>query len=62
MTPKRAKEIQCQSSQWPYWGAARKFMTEEEISEVTALWDTMPGSTCFNDALNRFARPKETEQ
>ncbi len=57
MTPERAQDIQHKSNQWPYWGNTSRFMTEAEIAEVQAKWDTMDGNTCFNDALQRFARP-----
>ena len=56
MTPNRAKEIQQEQAEWPYWGALQRTMTADEISEVNELWDTMPGYTCFADALNRIAR------
>ncbi len=58
MTPERAKDIQYKASQWPDWGATKKFMTPAEIAEVQAVWDGMRGNTCFNDALNRFSHPR----
>jgi hypothetical protein len=31
-------------------------MTKEERAEVNTYWDTMPGDTCFVDAIYRIAR------
>jgi len=51
MTPKRAREIL--DSMSPF-GAMD--YTEEEHREITAVWDTMPGHTCFFDAVVRIAK------
>lgn len=54
MTRERALEILELGSQ--YCNYSDK-MNDQEIFEVKALWDTMPGYTCFYDALCRFAYP-----
>ena len=33
-------------------------MTANEEAEINTLWNTMPGHTCFMDALRRIARGK----
>ena len=56
MTSTRAAEVMCQSSAWPHWGNLMKFMTPEEIEYTFDLWRTMPGYTCFADAVNRIRK------
>lgn len=53
MTKQRASEVLAIGSNY---GEYRKHMTETEISEVIALWNTMPGYTCFADAIIRIAK------
>lgn len=40
----------------PWSDQLDKVMTREERAEICAVWDTMPGYTCFVDALYRIAR------
>ena len=68
MTPERAKELINLSSfgELPYafipHGSMDTYpvrscgITEAEWGHVKALWKTMPGHTCFNDALIRIAK------
>ena len=53
MTPERAKQILAHSNN--HFGAMNT--TEEERAEVIALWDRMPDSTCFADAVAAIAYP-----
>lgn len=52
MTPERAREIVCR-------GIVRsdyiKHMTDEEVIAVRRVWHTLPGYTCFFDALMKIA-------
>ena len=52
MTAERAKEILKLGAQYSNYSDK---MTEAEYREVMALWVTMPGHTCFYDALCRIA-------
>ena len=53
MTPDIAHEILQSGDGW-----LRSFKyTEEERLEVNKIWETMPGNTCFYDALLRIAYP-----
>ena len=54
MTPERAKEILKLGSRWSNWS---KHCTPEEDREIKDKWHTMPGYTCWYDALCRFAYP-----
>ncbi len=53
MTPERANEIIRAGSRWSNYS---KHCTPEEDTEVRRRWSTMAGSTCWYDALLRFAR------
>jgi hypothetical protein len=63
MTPIRAQEIiqaaydKCTCGPWS--DQLDKVMTKEERQEVNAVWDTMPGDTCFVDAIYRIARTQD---
>lgn len=52
MTKERADEILKSGN--ASFGNYRKYMTESEIAEINALWNTMPGHTCFYDAICRI--------
>ena len=58
MTPERAAEIIAQAhalaKHGPWSDQLRNVMTVDEIAGVFAVWKTMPGSTCFMDALLRI--------
>jgi hypothetical protein len=51
MTPDRAQEILRTMS--PF---GELQMSKSEDAEVRKVWQTMPGYTCFYDALVRIAR------
>lgn len=53
MTLERAHEIIKLGSQWSNYS---KFCTPEEDKEIRDLWMTMPGYTCWYDALLRISR------
>lgn len=59
MTSERAKEIikaaQKGAVGVPWVDRLDKIMTEAERKEVNQVWDTLPGNTCFVDALYRIA-------
>lgn len=59
MTPERAKEIikqaQDKANVGPWSDQIEKVITKEERNEVNKVWETMPGHTCFVDALYRIA-------
>lgn len=59
MTPERANEIikeaQSGAAGAPWSDRLDKVMTKEERKEVNQVWDTLPGHTCFVDALYRIA-------
>lgn len=55
MTPERAKEI---LDSGDGFFITRKY-TETEFLEVCKLWDTMPGHTCWTDALIRVKNGEE---
>jgi len=61
MTPERAKEIiaqaKAQAGCGPWSDQLDKVMTDIEREEVRHKWQTMPGYTCFVDALFRFVDP-----
>lgn len=54
--PERAQEIHDASRSW-FGPGPHQFMTDGEIAYVHEVWDTLPGHTCFMDALLRIARP-----
>lgn len=53
MTQKRAQELLRLGAQYSNYS---KHTTEQEYAEIMALWNAMPGYTCFYDALCRIAR------
>lgn len=56
MTQERAKEIIALGNQWSNYS---KHCTPAEDKEVRDLWMTMPGYTCWYDALLRIARGQQ---
>lgn len=58
MTSERAKQIAREI--WtnnPLGGhRVEQTMTEAERQEIIKFWHTLPGHTCFFDAVNRMAR------
>lgn len=36
------------------WDGVKKFLTPQEEKEIAALWQTMPGTTCWMDAFFRW--------
>ena len=58
MTSERAAQIieqaQARAIHGPWSDQLDKVMTAEERAEVLQLWRTMPGYTCFVDALLRI--------
>lgn len=56
MEYERALEIFRLGSRWCNWS---DFCTPEEDKEVMEKWRTMPGNTCWYDALVRIIREKE---
>ncbi len=63
MTPNRAQYLiqaaydKCTCGPWS--DQLSRVMTEEERLEVNAVWDTMPGDTCFVDAIYYIARTND---
>ena len=57
MTPERAKEVyaQCrkQAGCGPWSDQLDNVLTSDEDFDLRKLWRTMPGHTCFVDALFR---------
>jgi hypothetical protein len=49
------KQARAHAGCGPWSDQLDKIMTSAERDEVIAHWQTMPGHTCFVDALNRFA-------
>lgn len=39
-----------------WYAQSRKVLTDAEKAEVKALWDTMSGSSCWNDAFLRWMK------
>jgi len=60
MTPTRAKEIIKTRGEGNRFGEGHfdygYKMTEAEVQEVKKVWDTMPGYTCFANALGRIGK------
>lgn len=60
ITPERAQEIiqsahdACTCGPWSDW--LDRVMQPGEREEVNQVWETMPGYTCFVDAIYRIAR------
>lgn len=52
MTCERAREVLHLGEQWSNYS---DHMTQKEIDYTRALWKTMPGYTCFYDAIVRIA-------
>jgi len=70
MTPERAKEIIQSYPRGNDKGYIEQYetffnygydMTEEEVKTVKKVWDTMPGYTCFANAIHRIARDEVNE-
>ncbi len=57
----RAKEKAQKLGMCSWMETIEEFMTAGDKAEVKALWDTMPGSTCWNDAMLRWMRIGSTE-
>lgn len=53
MTPERAEELRQEILKLGGWHPIS--ITEEEESTVRMMWATMPGYTCFYDAVARIA-------
>ena len=57
MTPTRAREIydaaRAQATCGPWSDQLDNVMTPDERREIVAVWETMPGNSCFVDALFR---------
>lgn len=62
MTPSRAKEIiesaQEKSTCGPWSDQLDKVMSAVERADVIEVWNTLPGDSCFVDALYRIANGK----
>ena len=58
MTKDRAQEIvnAIHADKWGWQGRPDKYFRDGERAEVLVKWHTMPGYTCFADALYRIAR------
>lgn len=60
MTPERATEIIAQAKatakHGPWSDQLSNVMTVDERSAVVEVWQTLPGSSCFADALLRIER------
>lgn len=37
-----------------WYEQADKFLTDEEKGEIKAIWETMPGNSCWNDAFRKW--------
>ena len=63
MTPERALELMYESNQRHSFFPKHRYAPEtaEERREVLAMWNTMPGYTCYYDALNRIAKAEGRE-
>ena len=59
MKPERATEIireaKAKCVHGPWSDQLSNVMTQDERREVVTVWNTMPGSACFVDALLRIA-------
>jgi hypothetical protein len=55
MTPERAQEILSLGMRWHEWAV---HTTPAENQEIMEKWRTMPGYTCYFDALLRLAYPE----
>jgi hypothetical protein len=60
MTPARATEIirdaKARATYGPWSDQLSNVMTADERAEIITVWRTMPGYTCFVDALHRIER------
>jgi hypothetical protein len=65
MNPERAKEIiadaHAKAVHGPWSDQIDNVMRPGEREEVNAVWDTMPGNTCFVDALYRIRDGQATD-
>ncbi len=50
----RAQEMAKQIGMSSWMECISEFMTDADKAEVKALWATMPGHTCWNDAMLRW--------
>lgn len=63
MSPKRAKEILALKARTLLGqGDVRKFMTEDEINDITHFWNTLPGSMSFVNAIEKIAKMRVVEE
>ena len=58
ITPERAREISYEINQDWTMNPVHRFKpyTADERQEIMRLWTTMPGHTCFHDAVSRLAK------
>lgn len=56
MTPERAREIAESIHAAQGWGGE---YTPHERAEIVGVWNTLPGWTCFFDAVQHIANPPE---
>lgn len=60
MTPERATEIirdaKALAVHGPWSDQLSNVMTADERAEIVTVWKTMPGYTCFVDAILRIER------
>jgi hypothetical protein len=58
ITPERAREISYEINQEWTMNPVHKYVpyTADERQEIMRLWKTMPGHTCFHDAVLRIIR------
>ena len=54
LATRRAKEKAQRIGMSSWMETIEEFMTNAEKAEIKALWATMPGSTCWNDAMLRW--------
>jgi hypothetical protein len=60
MTPERAREIirdaKAMATYGPWSDQLSNVMTKDERAAIVEVWNTLPGSYCFMDALLRIER------
>jgi hypothetical protein len=56
MTKERAKELVALLDKNVLGQSARAYMTTSEIEDVNAVWQSIVGTTSFNDALRSMAK------
>lgn len=63
MSPKRAKEILALKARTLLGqGDVRKFMTEDEINDITHFWNTLSGNMSFVNAIEKVAKMRVVEE